>query len=143
MVASLGLVLSLCACRVDAYVLAPGTEHGWVTIEEGNTSCPAQPAAFLYVAFQVPRSREACTSTATYDGWHFVRYYLTHDDGHSSRLKLDDMIHNPEFFAVGQMGTRCFFSGTHFFFGTAEELETTPPAAFSLEYKTSHHPECL
>jgi len=139
---TLAIIGTVCACRVNSYVLAPGSEHGWVTVEEGNSSCAAQRIDQWRTTFAISRTRIACTSTPTHQGWEFNRYYLAQPDGSAIRLGADELIHRRSFFAVGQLGSPCFYSGTQFFFGTLQELSTSQPVAFSSEYKLEHHSEC-
>jgi hypothetical protein len=131
------------ACRINSYVMPSDTPHGWVTIEQGNSTCSAQPGGRWLVSIDIPKARTACTSTPTHLGWELNRYYLAEPDGTMKRLTLDVDIHQRSFFAVGQVGTRCYYSGTQFFLGTSEELAKSTEVAFSPEFKRERHPECL
>src|SRR6266436_3333509 len=91
-VLTMTLFSTACSFRVETYVLAPGTEHGWVTIEQGNSTCPALPAPGFFNTISIPRSRILCTSSPTYRGWFSDRYHLAKSDGSWTILKIGDLV---------------------------------------------------
>ena len=134
---------SACSFRVETFAIPAGTEHGWVTIEEGNSTCPAAWAEGMFVTVDVPRSRVLCTSNPTYRGWSYDRYFVLEPDGSRSRLGIGQLIHQRSTFTHEGVGKDCTLTGSQFFFGTREELTTSNAIFQDQDYLRQHHPGCL
>ena len=139
---SVTLLLAGCSFRVQTFVLAPGTQHGWVTIEQGNSTCPSLPESTLFHTINIPDSRVLCTSSPTYLGWQYQRYALLDSDGSSNPLKIDDLIHQRTTFTVGELGRPCNFSGIQFFYGPRGSITGNNPVLHDPAYLTRYHPDC-
>jgi hypothetical protein len=136
------LLLAGCSLRVQTFVLAPGTQHGWVTIEEGNSTCPSLPEATVFHTTNIPESRVLCTSSPTYLGGVYERYALLESDGTSSALKIGDLIHQRSSFTVGELGRPCNFSGIQFFYGPRDSITGNNSTLNDPAYLTRYHPDC-
>ena len=136
------LLLAGCSFRVQTFVLAPGTQHGWVTIEEGNSTCPSLPEATVFHTINIPESRVLCTSSPTYLGRVYERYALLDSDGSSSALKIGDLIHQRASFTVGEPGRPCNFSGMEFFYGPRDSITGNNPTLNDAAYLARYHPDC-
>jgi len=140
--ASATLLLAGCSFRVQTFALAPGTQHGWVTIEQGNSTCPSLPEAAVFHTINIPESRVLCTSSPTYFGGVYERYALLDSDGSSSALEIGDRIHQRTSFTVGELGRPCNFSGIHFFYGPGSSITGGNPTLNDPAYLTRYHPDC-
>src|SRR5258705_12274063 len=141
-VASATLFLAGCSFRVQTFVLAPGTQHGWVTIEQGNSTCPSLPEANVFDTINIPESRVLCTSSPTYRGAVYERYALLDSDGSSSSLKIGDLIHQRTSFTVGELGRPCNFSGIEFFYGPRGSITGNNAMLNDPAYLARYHPDC-
>jgi hypothetical protein len=140
MVASTAVIAAIaltCSFRTETYLLASGTSHGWVTIEQGNFTCPASQVGL----FIIPASRYLCTSTPTYHGWAHVRYELENADGSRSVLKFGEDIRQRAAFVIGELGQPCYISGTEFFYSSSEELSASS-ASFRDRIDLTKRPDC-
>ena len=141
-VASATLFLPSCSFRVQTFVLAPGTDHGWVTIEQGNSTCPSLPESSVFHTINIPESHFLCTSSPTYLGWGYERYALLDSDGSLTPLKIGDLIHQRTSFIVGELGRPCNFSGIQFFYGPRGSIAGAKPLLDDPEFLTRYHPDC-
>jgi hypothetical protein len=140
--ASATLLLPGCSFRVQTFVLAPGTQHGWVTIEQGNSTCPSLPEATVFHTISIPESRVLCTSSPTYLGGVYERYALLDTDGSSSPLKVGDLIHQRTSFTVGEPGRPCSFSGIQFYYGPRDSISGNNALLNDQAYLARFHPDC-
>ena len=141
LVAGLSVLFGATACQVQTFVLSPGTDHGWVMIEEGHESCPPLPVGTLTTEVSIPASRAMCTSTVIYGGWVFVRYHLADSQGGRTQLKIGELIHRQTGFSRNE-GAPCHARGVQFYYGTKEELRQNPNYAPPPEYIAQYHPDC-
>ena len=136
------LGMTACSFRAETFILAAGTEHGWVTIEQGHEGCQPWRLGTIFTTVEIPVSRVVCTSTATYHGLAYDRYFLADGHGGLTRLAIGDQVHRREGFSYGSLGDRCQASGIRFYFGTATELKQNPSPTPPPEFVAQYHPGC-